>query len=64
MGKQTFNIHDGTGAVLASVIFYNYGVNFARNEAVKVAELLAEDGWSISEGQLTRLQNQEETQSA
>lgn len=48
MAQQTFNIHAADGTVLASVTFHNYGVNAARNEALKVAELLAEDGWSIS----------------
>ena len=64
MSTQTFNIHAADGTVLATISFHNYGANTARNEALKVAELLAEDGWSLSTGQLTRLQNREKAQTA
>ena len=62
MSKHTFNIHTADGTVLATISFHNYGANTARNEALKVADLLADSGWSISEGQLTRLASQGEGQ--
>ena len=50
MSKQTFDIRDGAGFLLASVTFNQYGVNLARREALAIAELLCDgDGWSVAD---------------
>ena len=47
MSKQTFNIFNDAGMMLATVSFYGLGVNSANKEAQKIASSLS-DKWAIA----------------
>ena len=47
MSEHGYLITDGDGNVLVTISFHNYGVNAAHQEALKVAALVAGDGWML-----------------
>ena len=50
MSRITYDIFDGAGYGLATVTFYNRGVNSSEREIVKIAKSLSDD-WSVAEAE-------------
>lgn len=47
MNEHGFLITDSDGNILVTISFHKYGANAAHQEALKVAALVAEDGWML-----------------